>query len=100
MIYKKTYLQLSGRSLMVVVKGFINSEEYDVTTELEVLVKEPDEKDFYPPVGIGHFAYEKLLSLGKDDARQLQIIYSGITLKQMNQTLTEFEQIKRSAIFY
>ena len=95
MIYEKTFLQPNERLVRIIIRGHSVPGELEVRTELEVLVKETDDADFYPPVVIGHPSYEKLKMLSKEQAAQLQIFNSGITVRQINQALTEFDEIRK-----
>ena len=97
MIFEKTFLQVDDSLVRIIIKGYAVPGESWMRTELEVLIENPDDKCFYPPVTMGHSAYGKLKKLDKEQAGQLQIFYSGITVGQINQALAEFEQIKKSS---
>jgi len=100
MIYEKTFLQIDDSSVRIIIRGYIIPGESWVRTEIEVLVENPEDRCFYPPVTAGHSAYGKLKKLDKEQAGQLQIFYSGITVGQINQALAEFEQIRKSSFIY
>ncbi|WP_221391924.1 hypothetical protein [Dyadobacter sp. NIV53] len=100
MIYEKTFLQIDESLVRIIITGHIAPGGSWMRTEMEVLVENPDDKCFYPPVTAGHFAYAKLKMLNKEQAGQLQIFYSGITVGQINQALAEFEQIRKSSVIY
>ena len=100
MIHEKTFLLPSGRSAKVIVKGFFSPEESAIRKELDVLIKDNREEYFHAPIGLTHPQYWKLKKLDKEQARQLQIKYSGVSDKQLNKALKEFEEVAHSSVLF
>jgi hypothetical protein len=91
MTQEKTFTLRTGRSVKVIGKSRINQHQVQIDTEIEVLIKEPKEDDFRPPIGSTHPKYWKLKKLDSEKTRELQIEYSGISAKQIRKALNEFE---------
>ena len=93
MIHEKTFTLETGRSVKVIAKAQITADQTKVKPEIEVLIKEPRDEDFHPPIGITHPKYWKLKKLDSQQSKILQIQYSGITEKQIRKAIREFERL-------
>ena len=93
MIHEKTFTLETGRSVKVIAKAQITADKTKVKPEIEVLIKEPRDEDFRPPIGITHPKYWKLKKLDSRQSKTLQIQYSGITDKQLRKAIREFERL-------
>jgi len=100
MIHEKTFLHVTGRIIKVIIKGYISPEESTIRTELEVLIKEPKETYFHPPIGLTHPQFWKLKKLDKEQAALLQRAYSGLSDKQLNSAMKEFHEIAQSSVLF
>lgn len=100
MIHEKTFIHATGRVIKIIVRGYISPEESAIRTELEVLIKEPKEEYFHTPIGPTHPQFWKLKKLDKVQAKQLQKSYSGVSDKQINSVLKEFDEIAHSSVLF
>jgi len=100
MIHEKIFTHATGREIKIIIKGFISPEESAIRTELEVLIKEPREEYFHAPIGLTHPQFWKLKRLDKEQAKQLQKSYSGVSDKQINNVLKEFDEIAHSSVLF
>lgn len=98
MRHEKTFLLETGRTIKVIITGYEIPGQSSIKKELEVLIKEPKEEDFREPIGMSHPQFWKLKRMNNEQARLLQIEYSGVTEKHINKTLKEFEQINASSV--
>ncbi|ACT94259.1 hypothetical protein [Dyadobacter fermentans] len=93
MIHEKIFQLKSGREVKVVVKSYFLHDNPLRDTEYEILIREPKEKYFRAPIGINHPQYWKMKRSGAQQARILLMEYSGITQRQVNQAIAEFNRI-------
>lgn len=98
MIHEKTFLLGTGRAVKLIVKGYGTPGESEIRTEINVLVKDPKEEYFHAPIGMSHPQFWKLKRMSSEQARQLQIAYSGILDKHINKAVKEFEEILMSSV--
>ena len=70
----------------MIAKAQIDVSQTKVNPEIEVLIKEPKDEYFHPPIGITHPKYWKLKKLDSQQYKLLQIQYSGITEKQIRES--------------
>ena len=96
MKHEKIFLLETGRTLKVIITGHEIPGDSAIRTETEILIKDPKEEDFRPPIGMSHPQFWKLKRMNDEQARLLQIEYSGATDKHINKTLKEFNQINAS----
>jgi hypothetical protein len=93
MIHEKIFHLKSGREVKVVVKGYFLNDNPQFSTEYEVLIKEPKETFFRAPIGINHPQYWKMKRSTTQQAKMLLLEYSGISQRQVNQAISEFNKI-------
>lgn len=93
MIHEKTFTLETGRSVKVIAKAQDIAGQAKVKPEIEVLIKEPRDENFRPPIGITHPKYWKLKKLDLQQSKILQIQYSGITDKQLRKAIREFDRL-------
>ncbi|MCE6988183.1 hypothetical protein [Dyadobacter sp. CY323] len=93
MIHEKIFQLKSGREVKVIVKGFHLHDNPQFSTDCEILIKEPKEKYFRTPIGTNHPQYWKMKRSTPQQAKLLLMEYSGVSQRQVNQTLTEFNRI-------
>ena len=98
MRHEKTFLLDTGRTIKVIITGYEIPGQSAIQKECEVLIKEPKEEDFRAPIGPSHPQFWKLKRMNNEQARLLQIEYSGVTEKYINKTLKEFEQVMTSSV--
>ena len=100
MIHEKTFLLQTGRIAKIIIRGYFSPTEPAIKTNLEVLIKDPKDEYFHAPIGILHPQFWKLKKMDQEKARLLQITYSGISQKQINKTVREFEEIAASSVLF
>lgn len=93
MIHEKVFQLKSGREVKVIVKGYFLNDNPELSTDYEILVREPREKYFRTPIGVDHPQYWKMKRSGKQQAKLILLEYSGISQKHINQAIKEFNQI-------
>lgn len=93
MNHEKVFVLETGRSIKVMVEGVLADDLSKVSIQVDVLIKDPREEAFRPPIGAAHPKYWKLKNLDPDKARKLQIQYSGVHRKQIKKTVREFDQL-------
>ncbi|WP_439558873.1 hypothetical protein [Dyadobacter sp.] len=93
MIHEKIFYLKSGREVKVVVKGYFLNDNPQFNTEYEVLIKEPKEKFFRTPIGTNHPQYWKMKRSTSQQAKMLLLEYSGISQRQVNQAVSEFNKV-------
>jgi len=92
MKHEKVFALETGRLAKVITKGMLADDLSKVSIQTEVLIKDPKDEDFHPPIGSSHPKYWKLKSLTDEQSRLLQIRYSGITDKHIRKSIREFEK--------
>ena len=100
MIHEKTFSLQTGRIIKIIIRGYFSPMEPAIKTSLEVLIKDPKEEYFHTPIGILHPQFWKLKKMDQEKARMLQITYSGISQKQINKAMREFEEIAASSVLF
>jgi hypothetical protein len=93
MIHEKIFQLKSGREVKVVVKGYYLHDSPQFSTEYEILIREPREKYFRAPIGINHPQYWKMKRSTPQQAKLLVMEYSGISQRQVNQAINEFNKV-------
>ncbi|SEI68503.1 hypothetical protein SAMN05216327_103239 [Dyadobacter sp. SG02] len=93
MIHEKIFQLRSGREVKVVVKSYFLHDNPQRDTDCEILIREPKEKYFRTPIGVNHPQYWKMKRSSAQQAKVLLMEYSGITQRQINQAITEFNRI-------
>lgn len=93
---EKTFVLPTGRAVRVTTKPTLPKEKPYNKIDLEVLIKEPREEDFHPPIGKTHPQYWKLKKLSAQESKLIEIQYSGLSDKQIRNALKEFEKIHAS----
>jgi hypothetical protein len=83
MIHEKIFQLKSGREVKVIVKGYFLHDNPQRSTE----------KYFRTPIGINHPQFWKLKRLSSQQAKLLVLEYSGISQRQVNQVVTEFNTV-------
>lgn len=61
--------------------------------ELIVLVKDPEDNTYYPPIGPNHSKYWQLKRLNAQLAGILQLRHSGISDRDLKQILMDLEEM-------
>lgn len=81
----------TGRCVKVFANAVQNHSR--MAFELIVLVKDPGDNTFYPPIGPNHSKYWQLKRLNEQLAGILQLRHSGISDKDLKQILTDVEEM-------
>ena len=89
---ENTILLTTGRTVKLTAKKKCSPNYPDLNLDLEVLVKDPFEKDFRPPILVTHPKYYKLKSLSPNQQILIQIRNSGLDSKQIKRALKELKQ--------
>ncbi|HEV7380143.1 MAG TPA: hypothetical protein VGN64_10140 [Dyadobacter sp.] len=91
MVHEKIFKLTVDREAKIVVKGsLMNSGQ--VVINYDFLVKEKNDHTFRAPIGMDHPKYWKLKRLSNEKAVLLQLVYSGLSKKQLNIALKEFKE--------
>jgi hypothetical protein len=91
MIHEKIFKLTADREAKIVVKGNrISSGQ--IVMDYEFLVKEKNDEMFRTPIGANHPRYWKMKRLSSEKAILLQLVYSGLSKKQLNAALNEFKE--------
>ncbi|OJV12905.1 MAG: hypothetical protein BGO21_04020 [Dyadobacter sp. 50-39] len=93
MTHEKIFVLETGRAVKVKVEGVLASDLSKVSIQVDVLIKDPKEEEFRPPIGLTHPKYWKLKNLEPEKAGLLQIQYSGVHRKQIRKTIREFDKL-------
>lgn len=91
MAYVKYLTLQSGREIKLRIEEIFDPKKPDATVQLDVLIKDPKDERFHPPIEISHPKYWKLKGMDDEQSRELQIKYSGIKSKQLRKALSEFK---------
>ncbi|WP_353720484.1 hypothetical protein [Dyadobacter sp. 676] len=93
MTHEKIFVLETGRAVKVMVEGVLADDLSKVSIQVDVLIKDPKDEEFKPPIGLAHPKYWKLKSLDPAKARELQIQYSGAHRKHIRKTIREFDKL-------
>ena len=94
MTHEKTLSLQTGRSVKIIAQMINQSDTSEL--DIDVLIKEPSEAQYHPPIGITHPKYWKLKRLDSQKSRLMQIAYSGLTEKQLRNLVRELKQMPAS----
>ncbi|CAG5017431.1 hypothetical protein DYBT9275_05770 [Dyadobacter sp. CECT 9275] len=98
MIHEKILLLEGGREAKVVLDGQLAQNTEQLLTGMEILVKDPQDKTFRLPIGTSHPMYWKSKRYDSVKSRLLQWEYSGITKKQINYVIREFQKVLNNSV--
>ncbi|WP_221390012.1 hypothetical protein [Dyadobacter sp. NIV53] len=85
---EKIILLQTSRSVKIIAEQ--EQSQDGAQLEVNVLIKEANENNFHPPIGITHPKYWKLRKLPVHKSRILQIQYSGLSNKEIRKAMKEF----------
>ncbi|SEJ02511.1 hypothetical protein SAMN04487995_3088 [Dyadobacter koreensis] len=91
MIYEKIFRHAVGREAKVIIKGEKARYSNNIVVELEFLVKDTHDLNFHQPIGKNHPQYWKLKKSTPERAYYLQLEYSGVSRKEILETVKEFK---------
>lgn len=91
MVHEKIFKLTVDREAKIVVKGNLISSG-QIVIDYDFLVKEKNDHTFRAPIGVDHPKYWKLKRLSNEKAILLQLVYSGLSKKQLNAALKEFKE--------
>jgi hypothetical protein len=86
---EKTLSLENGRSVKVITQPVNPTDPSKF--EIDVLIKEPRETHYRPPIGLTHPKYWTLKRMDSNKSRQMQIQYSGLSEKQVRNVLKELK---------
>jgi hypothetical protein len=92
MKHEKEVTLETGRTVKIILKESFHPEDNGTTLDMDVLIRDPKEESFHPPIQQTHPKYWKLKSLDSGKSRQMQIKYSGISDKLIRKAIKEFRQ--------
>ena len=92
MIHEKTFILAVDREAKIVMKGNAGKNNRQVTIDFEFLIKEKHDKFFRAPIGLNHPKYWKLQRLTPEKSQLMQLVYSGISKKHLDEAVKEFKQ--------
>lgn len=90
MEFEKTVLLDSGRTVKIIAHEPSLEEKGDI--KFEVLIKEPQDEHFRPPIGLSHPKYWKLRKMDADKSILLKLCYSGLSEKQARLIVQELNR--------
>ena len=90
MIYERIFKITVDREAKIILKGNLTNAG-QVVINYDFLVKDKNESNFRAPIGLDHPKYWKLKRLSSEEAILLQLVYSGLSKKQLNLALREFK---------
>ncbi|QRR02004.1 hypothetical protein [Dyadobacter sandarakinus] len=93
MIHEKIFQLKSGREVKVIIKGYHLHDNPQLSTEYEILIREPKEKYFREPIGINHPQYWKMKRISPQQAKTVLLEYSGISQRQLSLAISEFNKL-------
>ncbi|MCE7066123.1 hypothetical protein [Dyadobacter sp. CY326] len=91
MDFEREILLKTGRCVKIFASAVQN--HLRLVFELIVIVKDPDENTFHPPIGPNHSKYWQLKRLNTQLAGILQLRHSGVSDKDFKQILSEVEDM-------
>jgi hypothetical protein len=91
---EKTFLLPTGRAVKITAESALASTVELNKEDFDILIKEPREEYFRPPISETHPKYWKLKKLNPLEIKLIEIRYSGLSDKQIRNTLKEFEKIR------
>lgn len=89
MDFEREIILKSGRCVKIFANAVQNHSR--LAFELIVIVRDPGENTFHPPIGINHSKYWQLKRLNAQLAGMLQLRHSGISDKDLKQILADIE---------
>ncbi|TLV03335.1 hypothetical protein [Dyadobacter luticola] len=92
MKHEKEVTLETGRTIKIILSEAVRPNNHEVMLDLDVLIRDPKDEDFHPPIEQTHPKYWKLKSMDSEKSRQMQIKYSGITDKLIRKAIKEFRQ--------
>lgn len=92
MVHERIFTLKSLRQVKIVFQVSDQSGNRDPKIDYEILIKEPEEKTFRPPIGLTHPKYWKLQAASDKQKRELIVLYSGISRKQIQLALKELNE--------
>jgi hypothetical protein len=92
MIHEKIFILAVDREAKIIVKGNVANNSKQINIDFEFLIKEKHDKYFRSPIGVNHPKYWKLRSLTPEKAQLMQLVYSGVSKKQLDTAIKEFKQ--------
>jgi len=93
MTHEKIFTLKNRREVKVTFTASYLSNTQEPITDFEILIREPGEKDFRNPIGASHPKYWKLQTVSQEHGRELTLLYSGISQKQLRLVEKEFYQL-------
>ena len=93
MTHEKIFVLETGRSVKVIISNALIQIDSKLELEIDVLIKEPKELEFRPPIGATHPQYWKLKKLDLQHSRVLQMEYSGLSEKHIKIAVKEMKAL-------
>ncbi|HEV7378392.1 MAG TPA: hypothetical protein VGN64_01250 [Dyadobacter sp.] len=90
MIHEKIFKLAVGREAKIVIKSQIARNSSEVNFDLEFLIRDHEEH-FRAPIGMNHPQFWKLKKYTAEKSRFLQLEYSGLSRKQLKESIEEFK---------
>jgi len=92
MIHEKTFILAVDREAKIVMKGNAGKNNRQVHIDFEFLIKEKHDKFFRVPIGLNHPKYWKLQRLTPEKSQLMQLVYSGLSKKHLDEAVKEFKK--------
>jgi hypothetical protein len=91
MKYEQTIKLAVNREVKILVTGQRVKNRKTISITLDFFVKDHQEKDFNPLIGVNHPQYWKFKTYSAEKSQYLQLEYSGISRSQLNKVLHDFK---------
>lgn len=91
--HEKHIVLAPGREAKLVILADVHTHMPLMTLDLEFLIRDQEDRTFRLPIGKNHPKYWKLQGMSAEKAKFMQLEYSGISRRQINETLREFESM-------
>jgi len=93
MKHEKIFLLAIGREAKIIVTGTVARNSKEFLLDFEFLVRDTHEHNFHSPIGLNHPQYWKFKKSSTEKAQLLEMEYSGVSRKQLNEAVREFRQL-------
>ena len=97
MTHEKIFVLETGRSVKLIIQNAYEQNDLKSEPEIDVLIREPKEPEFRPPIGVTHPQFWKLKKLDLKHSRMLQMEYSGLNDKHIKSALKEMKSLAEKA---
>ena len=95
MTFERNFILATGRIVKLSAVYESNEIPVELNMKIEVLIKDGTHTDFRAPIHLTHPKYWKLKSLDEKRSAEMQIQYSGLSIKQVRRFFSELSALRR-----